>query len=84
MAVSASAEHYTEKMLRTLLALLLSLPLAAQNISTFFKEAFEERLRDEPEFATSVGVTITTTAGTIGPKPAANSAALTSSSASAN
>jgi uncharacterized protein (DUF885 family) len=55
MAASASAEHYTEKMLRTLLALLLSLPLAAQNISTFFKEAFEERLRNEPEFATSVG-----------------------------
>ena len=55
MAASASAEHYTEKMLRTLLVLLLALPLAAQNISTFFKEAFEERLRDEPEFATSVG-----------------------------
>lgn len=42
-------------MLRTLLALLLSLPLAAQNISTFFKETFEQRLRDDPEFATSVG-----------------------------
>ena len=53
MAASASAEHYTEKMLRTLLVLLLALPLAAQNISTFFKEAFEERLRDEPEFSSS-------------------------------
>jgi uncharacterized protein (DUF885 family) len=42
-------------MLRTLFALLLSLPLAAQNITTFFKEAFEERLRDDPEFASSVG-----------------------------
>ena len=42
-------------MLRSLLALLLSLPLAAQNISTFFKETFAERLRDDPEFATSVG-----------------------------
>ena len=42
-------------MLRTLLALVLSLPLSAQNISTFFKDAFEERLRDEPEFATSIG-----------------------------
>jgi uncharacterized protein (DUF885 family) len=42
-------------MLRTFLALVLSLPLAAQNISTFFKETFEERLRDDPEFATSVG-----------------------------
>jgi uncharacterized protein (DUF885 family) len=55
MAASANAEHYTEKMPRTLLVLLLALPLTAQNISTFFKEAFEERLRDEPEFATSVG-----------------------------
>jgi prolyl oligopeptidase len=46
-------------MLRTLAALLLCCPLFAQNaptdIQTFFKQAFEERLRDEPEFATSVG-----------------------------
>ena len=42
-------------MLRIIWALLVSLPLAAQNISTFFKETFEERLRDDPEFATSVG-----------------------------
>jgi uncharacterized protein (DUF885 family) len=42
-------------MLRILLALLLSLPLAAESISTLFKESFEERLRDNPEFATSVG-----------------------------
>ncbi len=42
-------------MLRIILALLVSLPLGAQNIATFFKETFEERLRDDPEFATSVG-----------------------------
>jgi uncharacterized protein (DUF885 family) len=46
-------------MSRTLFACLLCLPLAAQNrpsdIHTFFTQTFEERLRDDPEFATSVG-----------------------------
>ena len=46
-------------MSRTLVAFLLWLPLAAQNrpadIHQFFTQAFEERLRDDPEFATSVG-----------------------------
>src|SRR5215469_4228585 len=42
-------------MVRVILALLVCFPLAAQNISTFFNETFEERLRDDPEFATSIG-----------------------------
>ena len=46
-------------MFRTLFALLLCAPLVAQNnpsgIQTFFAQAFEERLRDEPEFATAIG-----------------------------
>lgn len=43
-------------MRRVLLALLVCLPSAAQNsISTFFAQTFEERLRDEPEFATGIG-----------------------------
>jgi uncharacterized protein (DUF885 family) len=43
-------------MRRLLFALLVCLPSAAQsNISTFFAQTFEERLRDEPEFATGVG-----------------------------
>src|SRR5579862_4116240 len=47
-------------MLRLLLALLVSMPLVAQrnpaaDIHAFFAQTFEERLRDEPEFATSIG-----------------------------
>jgi prolyl oligopeptidase len=46
-------------MLRILAVVLLSAALFAQNtpatIQTFFKQTFEERLREEPEFATSVG-----------------------------
>src|SRR5215469_1085415 len=43
-------------MRRFFFALLVCLPLAAQNnISSFFAQTFEERLRDEPEFATGVG-----------------------------
>ena len=46
-------------MLRPILCLLLSIPLFAQSgpsgIRAFFNQYFEELLRDEPEFATSVG-----------------------------
>ncbi|MBV9743411.1 MAG: DUF885 family protein, partial [Acidobacteriia bacterium] len=50
-------------MSRTLAALVVCLPLAAQpqttprptTISAFFAQTFEERLRDEPEFATTAG-----------------------------
>jgi prolyl oligopeptidase len=46
-------------MLRTVTALLVCAPLFAQQrpspIGTFFKDVFEEQLRDEPESATSIG-----------------------------
>ena len=51
-------------MSRTLIAVLLCLPVSAQpqatpraasNIAEWFTQAFEERLRDEPEFATTIG-----------------------------
>jgi len=46
-------------MFRTLFALFLCAPLFAQNspsgIQNFFAQVFEERLRDEPEFATAIG-----------------------------
>jgi len=53
---------YTGRMLRTLSILLLGIApcsLFAQSatspIQTFFQQAFEQHLRDEPEFATNVG-----------------------------
>ena len=46
-------------MLRTFLGLLLAIPAVAQGtpsaIQSFFAQAFEQHLRDDPEFATSVG-----------------------------
>ena len=46
-------------MFRTCLALLVCAPVFAQNnppdIRAFFAQAFQERLRDEPEFATTIG-----------------------------
>lgn len=45
--------------MRVWLVLLLGFPLLAQNapsnIQTFFSQAFEQRLRDNPEFATAIG-----------------------------
>jgi uncharacterized protein (DUF885 family) len=38
-----------------LLILFCAVLLPAQNIQDFFRQAFEERLRDEPEFATGIG-----------------------------
>ncbi len=46
-------------MLRVSFAFLLAVPLLSQTavspIQTFFRQAFEEQLRDNPEFATNVG-----------------------------
>src|SRR5438105_13546984 len=44
-------------MRRLLSLVLLCLPTLAhaQNLQDFFRQVFEERLRDEPEFATTVG-----------------------------
>lgn len=53
------ARPYTGKMPRAFWGLLLVVPSLAQSppssIQDFFRQSFEERLRDEPEIATSVG-----------------------------